>query len=193
MQTAGTNGAFVIEGELWKAELKEELFPALISSFPHMRWLTDAFPTGNTLTIPTTGRMTVRTYEENDEITVEDPTLNEIQLTIDSYFQSGIGLTDKFKQDSYMVEMALAKWRADMIRGLKEKIEADVWNIIHTDATNGHTAADDNDIDGIDHRWAASGTTGAFDWNDFINAGYVLDKENVSKSGRIAVDRKSVV
>lgn len=187
MLSSSTNAAYFIEQELWEAEIKEALFPALMSDFPHMRWMTDNFPTGVTLTIPTTGRMSVRSYTEGDEITVEDPTLNEIQLTIDNYYQSGIGVTDKFKQDSYLANMAISTWRQDIIRGLKEKIESDVWNVLATDTVNGHTAADDNDIDGLDHRWGASGSSGIFDWNDFVYAGYVFDKSNVPKSGRVAI------
>jgi hypothetical protein len=187
MLSSSANANYFIEQELWEAEIKENLFPALSGSFPHMRWITDSFPTGVTLTIPTTGRMAIRAYTEGEEITVEDPTLNEIQLTIDNYYQGGIGVTDKFKQDSYLAASAIATWRQDIIRGLKEKIEADVWNVLATDSVNGHTAADDNDIGGLDHRWGASGSSGIFDWNDFVNAAYVFDKHNVPKSGRVVI------
>ena len=180
-----SSGAFNIEDELWRAEIKEELFPTLMEGFPHMRWLTDGFPTGDTLTIPTTGRMAVRDYTEGDEITVEDPSLNEIQLVIDKYYQAGIGVTDKYKQDSYIGLMSIAGWRRDMIRGLKEKLEADVLNTVHTDPVNGHTFGDNNVLDGYDHRWAASGTANVFDFDDFRHAKLVFDKANVSKSERI--------
>lgn len=187
MISSSSNAGYIIQDELWKAEIKQTLLPSLVSNFPHTRWLTGEFPTGDTLTIPTTGRMPIRAYTENDEITVEDPTLNEIQLTIDNYYQAGIGITDKMKQDSYVINMATAIWRQDMLRGLKEKIEADVWNVLATDTVNGQTAADDNDIGGLDHRWAASGSSGIFDWNDFVHAAYVFDKSNVPKENRIAV------
>lgn len=187
MQSSTTNAGFFIEDELWKQEIKENLFPALMETFPHTRWLTGEFPTGDTITIPTTGRMPVRTYVEGDELTLEDPTLNEIQLTIDKYYQAGIRLTDKFKQDSYLAEMGVATWRQDMIRGLKEKIEADIFNTIHTDSVNGQTPGDDNDIDDIDHRWAASGTSQIFDFADFAHAKYVFDKGNVQKDSRVMV------
>lgn len=185
MITGTTNGGYFIEDEIWKEEIKENLFPALMDSFPHVKWVTGSFPTGDTLTIPTTARMPVRSYTENTEITLEDPSLNEIQLTIDKYYQSGIGITDKWKQDSYLADMAVATWRQDMIRGLKEKIEADMFNTIHTDTVNGHTAADDNDISGYDHRWAASGSSNIFSPNDFYHAKYVFDKANVPKDNRV--------
>ncbi len=191
MQSSTTNAGFFIEDEIWKAEIKEVLFPALLDGFPHVKWVTGDFPSGDTLTIPTTGRMPVRAYVEGDELTLEDPTLNEIQLTIDKYYQAGLRITDKFKQDSYIAEMATATWRQDVIRGLKEKIEADLFNTIHTDTTNGHTAADDNDIGGIDHRWAASGTSQVFAFADFRHAKFVFDKGNVQKDGRVfTVDPK---
>lgn len=188
-----TNGGYMIADELWAAEIKENLFPALLQGYPHMRWLVDSFPHGDMVTIPTTGRMVVRNYTEGDEITVEDPTLSEIQLTISNYYQAGIAVTDKFKQDSYISEMALATWRRDMTRKLMEKIEADCHNTIHTDTVNGHTAADDNDISGIDHRWAASSTTNTFTFDDFRHAKYVFDKGNVGKANRVfCVDPKVV-
>lgn len=188
-----TNGGYFIPDELWAAEIKENLFPALMDGYPHMRWLVDEFPHGDQVTIPTTGRMTVRSYTEGDEITVEDPTLNEIVLTINKYYQSGIALTDKFKQDTHIAEMAMSTWRRDTLRKLSEKIEADVHNTVNTDAVNGHTAADDNDIGGIDHRWAASGTSQIFDYADFRHAKYVFDKGNVQKAGRVfVIDPKPV-
>lgn len=192
MQTSTTNAGFFIEDELWKAEIKEELFPALMDGFPHVRWVTGDFPTGDTLTIPVTGRMAVRAYVEGDEITLEDPTLNEIQLTIDKYFQSGLRMTDKWKQDSYVAEMASATWRQDVVRGLKEKIEADLFNTIHTDSVNGQTLSDENDIDGIAHRWAASGSSEVFDFDDFAHGKFGLDKSNVQKDGRVFVIDPSV-
>ena len=195
MQTGTTNGQYFIRSEIWEAEIKEELFPALTESFPHMKWLTGAFPDGDTLTIPTTGRVPVRSYVENNEITVDDPTNNEIQLVIDKYYQAGLGVTDKFKQDSYMAAMAIATWRQDMVRGLKEKIEADVFNTIHSDTVNGQTLNDSNNITvngtAYKHRWAASGTSEIFDFNDFRHAKFVHDKANVPKNERVAfVDPK---
>ncbi len=189
MQTTTTNAGFFIEDELWKAEIKEELFPALMDGFPHVRWVTGDFPSGDLLTIPSTGRMAVRAYVEGDEVTLEDPTLNEIQLVIDQYFQSGMRMTDKWKQDSYIAEMAIATWRQDLIRGLKEKIEADLFNTIHTDPVNGQTFADPNTIDGQPHRFAAyDGTTaGIFDYNEFAHSKLGFDKSNVQKDGRVFV------
>lgn len=191
-----TAAEVLIEDEVWKAEIKEELFPALTEGFPHVKWLTGDFPTGDTLTIPSTGRMSVRTYTENTEITVEDPSLSEIQLTINKYYQSGIGVTDKFKQDSYIATMSIATWRSDMLRAMKEKIEADMFNTLHTDTVNGQTAADDNDISAngsptLDHRWGASGTSGIFSFDDMRHAKYVFDKHNVAKNDRVfCVDPK---
>ena len=187
MLSSSTSGGYLIEDEIWAEEIKEAFKPYLQADFPYMKWVSDAFPTGDTLTIPTTGRIAVRAYVEGDEVTLEDPSTNEIQLTIDTYNQAGFYVTDKLKQDSYIIDDAVLRWKADVNRKHLEKIQADVFNVIATDATNGHTAADDNDIGGIDHRWAASGTSNIFSYNDFAHAAYVFDKGNVPAEGRVFI------
>lgn len=179
MLTTSTSGGFLIRDELWEKILKEELFPYLLG-MEHVRWVTGMFPDGDTLTIPTTGRMPVRDYTEGEELTVEDPTTNEIQLIIEEYRQAGFTVTDKMMQDSYIIGQAIARWQADIARILREDLDGKIFNAIHNSSdTNAHTAADGNAIDGVNHRIAADGTSGALIPADLAYATYALRKANV--------------
>ena len=177
MQTNQTNAGFIIRSEVWAEVIREEFKPWLFGQ-SHVMWITD-FPDGTTHTIPTMQRIPVRDYVEGDEITTEDATLNEIQLTIDKYKQAGFNVTDKMKQDSYIIGGYIARAQVDVGLRLREQLEADVFNTVHTDTGQGHTIGDANNIDGQPHRWVAQGTSFALSYADFRQGKRVFDKHNV--------------
>ncbi len=177
MQSNQTNAGFIIRAEVWSEVLKEEFKPWLFGQ-SHVMWITD-FPDGTTHTIPTMQRIPVRDYVEGDEITTEDATLGEIQLTIDKYKQSGFNVTDKMKQDSYLIGKYIARAQVDVGVRLREQLEADVFNVVHTDTVQGHTIGDANNIDSQPHRWTAQGASAALSYADFRQGKRVFDKHNV--------------
>lgn len=177
MQTNQTNAGFIIRAEVWSEVLKEEFKPWLFGQ-SHVMWITD-FPDGTTHTIPTMDRIPVRDYVEGDEITTEDSTLGEIQLTIDKYKQAGFNVTDKMKQDSYLIGKYVARAQVDVGVRLREQLEADVFNVVHTDTVQGQTVGDANNIDSQPHRWLALGTSNALSYGDFRQGKRVFDKHNV--------------
>lgn len=177
MQSNQTNAGYIIRSEVWSEVIKEEFKPWLYGQ-SHVMWITD-FPDGTTHTIPTMQRMPVRDYTEGDEITTEDATLGEIQLTIDKYKQAGFHVTDKMKQDSYAIGTYIAKAQVDTGIRLREQLEADVFNTVHTDTVQGHTIGDLNNIDSQPHRWVGKGTSAALSYADFRQAKRVFDKHNV--------------
>lgn len=182
MQTNQTNAGFIIRDEIWSQTIREEFKPWIFGQ-SHVMWVTD-FPDGTTHTIPTTGRMPVRDYTEGDEVTTEDATLGEIQLTIDNYKQSGFNVTDKMMQDSYAIGRYIAIQQVDVGVRLREQLEADVFNTIHSDTTNGHTIGDPNVVSGQDTRWVATigqASTGddSMSYLDISRAKRVFDKLNV--------------
>ncbi len=177
MQSNQTNAGFIIRSEVWSEVIREEFKPWLYGQ-SHVMWITD-FPDGTTHTIPTMQRIPVRDYVEGDEITTEDSTLNEIQLTIDNYKQAGFNVTDKMKQDSYAIGGYIARAQVDVGIRLREQLEADVFNTVHTDTGQGHTIGDANNIDSQPHRWLAKGTSNALSYADFRQAKRVFDTHNV--------------
>lgn len=190
MQSNQTNAGFIIRAEVWSEVLKEEFKPWIFGQ-SHVMWITD-FPDGTTHTIPTMQRMPVRDYVEGDEITTEDATLGEIQLTIDKYKQSGFNVTDKLKQDAYLIGKYIARAQVDVGVRLREQLESDVFNVVHTDSVSGHTIGSANNIDSQPHRWVGQGTAFALSYADFRQGKRVFDKHNIPYHRYAFIDPEGV-
>lgn len=172
--------SLLIRTDLWSTqiqeELQEELFGQTVVDF-----VTD-FPDGDTLHIPTFSSLAARSYTENTDVTFDDPTTGEFQLVIDQYLQSGIYITDKFKQDSFYIGQVQSKFPQMMVRALMERLENDIF-LLHKDQTTN----DANSINGQAHRYVATGASGVISLADIAQAKLSLDKANVSKAGRMAI------
>jgi hypothetical protein len=157
-------------------ELQEELFGQTIVDF-----ISD-FPDGDEIHIPTFGSLAARDYTENTDVTFDDPTTGEFTLTIDQYLQSGIYITDKFKQDSFYISQVQSKFPQMVVRALMEKLENDIF-LLHKKQTSN----DANTINGVAHRYVATGASNVIALADVAKAKLALDKANVSKVGRVAI------
>lgn len=177
MQTNQTNAEYIIRDEIWSQTIKEQFKPWIFGQ-SYVMWVTD-FPDGDTHTVPTMARMPVRDYTEGDEVTTEDAVLNEIQLTVNKYKQSGFHVTDKMMQDSYAINSYIAKAQLDAGVRLREQLESDTLNVIHTDPVNAHVIGNVNNVSGQPHRWVTAGTDQAFIYGDLTKAKRVFDKNNV--------------
>lgn len=179
--TTSTPGALLIRDEIWSKRIQEELQEELFAQ-GLVEWITGEFSDGDLLTIPTLSSLSVRNYTENADITIDDPTVGEFQLVIDKYYQSGIAITDKMKQDTYYMEILIQKFPEQMVRAVMERLEADVFLLHKLQTTN-----DANAINGANHRYVGTGTSNAITLADVAYAKYALDKANVSKNGRFAI------
>lgn len=180
-----TTNSSLIRSNLWSQEIKEVLQEQLALDML-IDWVTD-FPDGDTLNIPTVSELSTSNYSEGSQITLESPTSGNFTLTIDKYYQTGFGITDKFKDDSFYVAKATEKYKAGMLRALMEQKESDIANL-----QASQTASDPNVINSFDHRWVAIGTSNEITLADFRKAALVLDKAKVAPSGRVAVIDPSV-
>jgi hypothetical protein len=184
---AGTtaNLSELIRDEIWSQrvqdELQEELFGQSLVEF-----ITD-FPDGDKITIPTLNSLSARAYVENDDITVDDPTVGEFQLTITEYNQAGIVITDKMKQDTFYMSVLIQKFPEQVVRAIMERLESDIM-LLHKNQTSN----DANNINGRPHRFVASGTSSVMTLADVIKAKLSFDKGLVSKVGRKAIVDPSV-
>ena len=180
MAVTTTNVEQLIRDEVWSQrvqdELQEELFGQDLVEF-----ITD-FPDGDLLTIPTLSSLSARAYVENDDITVDDPTVGEFQLQITEYNQAGIVVTDKMKQDTFYMSVLIQKFPEQATRAILERLESDIM-LLHKKQTDN----DANTINGRDHRFVGTGTSNAIVLADVRNAKLALDKGNVSKIGRQAI------
>ena len=185
MAVTTTNVEQLIRDEVWSQrvqdELQEELFGQDLVEF-----ITD-FPDGDVLTIPTLSSLSARAYVENDDITVDDPSVGEFQLQITEYNQAGIVVTDKMKQDTFYMSVLIQKFPEQATRAILERLESDIMLQHKKQTTN--TA---NVINGRDHRYLATGTSNAMTLADVRKAKLSLDKGLVSKIGRKAIVDPSV-
>ena len=180
MAITTTNVEQLIRDEVWSQrvqdELQEELFGQDLVEF-----ITD-FPDGDLLTIPTLSSLSARAYVENDDITVDDPTVGEFQLQITEYNQAGIVVTDKMKQDTFYMSVLIQKFPEQATRAIMERLESDIM-LLHKKQTTS-TA---NTINGQPHRYVGTGTSNAVVLADVRQAKLALDKGLVSKVGRKAI------
>lgn len=172
-----SNNSSLIRTQLWSQEVKDVLQEELQLD-RHVRWITD-FPDGDTLNIPTLSEMTVRNYSEGAQITLDDPTTGNFTLTIDKYYQSGFKIPEKFRHDSFYVSQAESNFVGKLSRALMEQKESDIANL-----QSSQTASDPNTINGVDHRYVASGTNEAITLKDIQKAKLSMDKSKVPSGER---------
>jgi hypothetical protein len=170
----------IVRAEIWSKMIQDELQEELMGD-GIVDWMTD-FPDGDQINIPTLGSMSTRDYEENTPITIDDPTVGEFNMVIDKYVQSGIGIVDKLKHDTFYMEILVSKFPEQVLRAVKERMESDIMDLHKKQTSN-----DANNINGRAHRFTATGTSNAFTVQDFAKAKLALDKAFVSKVGRIAI------
>ena len=179
------NNASLVRSNIWANEVKDVLQEELMLD-THVRWITE-FPDGDTLNIPTLSEMTVRNYSEGAQITLDDPTTGNFTLTIDKYYQSGFKIPEKFRHDSFYVSVAESNFVRKLTRALMEQKESD---IAHLQASQ--TASQPNTINGVDHRYVATGTNEVITLADFQKMKLAFDKAKVMRGNRRAYVDPSV-
>lgn len=181
--TTSTPGALLIRDEIWSKRIQEELQEELYAN-SLVEWISGEFADGDMLTIPTLGSMTARNYTENADITIDDPTVGEFQLTVDKYYQAGVGVTDKMKEDTYYMQVLIQKFPEQCVRALMERMESDIF-LLHKQQTSADSGA--NLINTYAHRFVGGGTSNAITLDDIAKAKLALDKANVTKNGRFCI------
>lgn len=180
MASTTTSQPYLIRDDVWSKQirelLEEELFAQTLVDF------VSDFPDGDELHIPTFSNLAARNYAENQDIIYDDMSTGEFTLTIDKYYQLGVAITDKLKQDSFYVSEIQSKFPMHVVRGLMERLENDVF-LLHKKQTSN----DANTINGQAHRFVATGTSNVITLKDIAQAKLSFDKANVPKNGRIAV------
>lgn len=190
MSMTTANMEALIRSEIWSNELKDVLQDELMGT-NIVRFLTD-FPDGTTITIPSIGEASVRDYVENTPIVYDSIDTGEFQFSITEYKSSAHYITKKARQDAYYAAQLEAAFVPKQKRAILENLETNVMALAAGGASGGQTAAAANAINGVNHRWVASGTSEVMDVTDFARALYVLKKANVGDSNLIAIVDPSV-
>lgn len=180
INTGDVNNNKLIRTDLWSQRVKEELQEELMAQ-SIVEMIQEDLPDGDTLHIPTLGSLSAEDYSEGDLISLQDPTVGEFLLTIDKYKQSGISVTDKMKDNTFYINTLNSTFPMQCVRALLEQLEDDIFSL-HKEQTSN----DPNTINGVPHRFVASGTGSVVTIEDISKASLALDKANVSRIGRMA-------
>ena len=172
--------------EVWSQQLKQVLEDELQAT-KYVRWLTE-FPDGDQFTIPSIGTMPVRNYAEDTGITYDSMDTGEFTFQISEYLQSGTYITKKQKQDSYVMNQLVSSFVPAMRRAIDVHVEGSILDLSRT----GQTISDQNQINGADHRFVASGASAIIAVKDFAKALYGLKKANVPQTNLVAIVDPSV-
>ena len=181
------NNEHLIRANIWSAQLKEVLLDELFAT-KYVDMITD-FPDGDTLNIPSIGQAEVRDYVENAAIPYTGMDTGNFTFTINRYKSSATYVTEKMKQDSYVMSRVIASFVPKQHRALAKEMEVEVLAL----APNSQTAGNANLINGAAHRRIASGTNQVLSVADFSKAKYALQMANVPMTNLIAIVDPSAI
>lgn len=171
----------LIRAELWSRQIKEILLEELQGT-KYVDFLTD-FPDGELINIPSIGQMEVRDYEEGQAIQYTAMATGNYQFRVTEYKSVATYITDKQKQDSFYSAQLVSSFVPKMTRAMGAAMETDVLAI----GVNGQTSGNLNSINGVPHRWVASGTNGIVIPQDFAIAEYALRMAQVPLTNLVAI------
>ena len=141
------------------------------------------FQDGDTLNITTFGEVVLRDLSEDQDTPVDAMDTGSITLTITEHKGAGSYLTDELREDSWQAAQFDAALPGKHLRAIKEAFET---NMLAT-SESMQTQSNANAINGLAHRFVASGASGILDLDDLIYAKLVMDKAEVPDEGRVLI------
>lgn len=177
--------------ELWSAAIQLPFEKGLVFGQPtiaNRKYEGQIRQMGDAVNITTIGDPTIRPYDKDSDITVEDVTDGTLKLTIDQgdYFAFRVNDVDKVQAAGDF--QGPATQRASY--GLKDKVDLYIASLFNLTAPNGGPHADNrlgnvSVINGTGTGKAGSGQTTA--WNVLVDLQNRLNKKSVPTDGRYAV------
>ena len=184
MTTANTT--LLTRSEVWSSELKEILRDEMMAQ-RYVRML-DGFPDGDQFTIPSIGQTQVDNYVEDAAVIYRPLDTGEFTFTIDKYLSSATYMTKKAEQDAYYASELMSRFVPEQERAIMAHFESTTMATPEA----GVSANSTESIDGIEHRWAGSGTGAIITVADFARARFALKKANVPDTALVAIVDPSV-
>lgn len=180
------NTDHLIRSNIWTSDLKDVLTADLMG-MKHVRMLSD-FPDGDTFNIPSIGQAEAYDYTEGQAIRYNAMDTGNFTFSITDYKASGTYISEKMKQDSYVMNELIAQFVPKQERAIMEQFETKLLSL----GTDGQTASDPNTINGARHRLVGAGTNQTISIVDFQKAKYALQKANVPMTNLVAIVDPSV-
>lgn len=176
----------LVRSNLWSTQLKEVLLDDLMA-MTYVDLITD-FPDGDTMNIPSIGQAEVYDYAEGQAIRYTNMDTGNFTFSITDYKASATAITNKMKQDSYVMSQLVSSFVPKQNRAIMKSMEAAILAL----GPAAQTANNDNQINGAKHRFIGSGTNETMSVNDFARALYALQKANVPATNLVAIVDPSV-
>lgn len=142
------------------------------------------FPDGDTLHVTTFGDAILRDVTEDQDRPIDPLDTGDITLTITEHKGAGNYITDEMKEDSWKAREFDAALPMKHLRAIKEAYETDLLATSEDMQTLGNA----NTVNGLAHRFVASGTSGVLDLADLIYAKLSMDKANLPEERILIVD-----
>lgn len=184
IQTNNTD--HIIRSNIWTNQLKKVLEDDLMG-MKYVSMLND-FPDGDTWNMVSIGGQEVQDYAEGQAIRYTGIDTGNLTMTITDYKAAGTFVTNKAKQDSFLMSQIISEFVPGQRRALMEGIEAAILDL----GPNAQTASDLNLINNAPHRFVATGTNDVITLADFAKARYSLKKANVPDQNLVAIVDPSV-
>lgn len=179
-----TGSAFI--PEIWSGKLQVKFYKStVLGEITNNDWEGEIKNQGDTVHIRSIPTITISDYEKGDNLTNQVPTSTPIELTISKgkYFSVIVDDVDDVQADVRLMDI----FTNDAGEQMKIAIDGDVLNNVAADAA----AANKGTTAGVISDNIDLGTTGApleIDKNNvldvILNAGQVLDEQNVPEDGR---------
>ena len=141
------------------------------------------FTHGSTLNIKTIGTVTLQDVEDNVPITYNPIDSGVVQFSLTDYVGAGWAILDTLREDGSQVEQLHAAQAQEVTRAIQEYYETRFLAV----ANAAQTAANQNVINGFDHRVQGGGANDTVAVSDFANMRLSFDKANAPMAGRIAI------
>lgn len=176
------NNQHLIRANIWTGETKDVLLDDLMGT-RYVRMLTDSFPDGDTLNIPSVGLAEVMDYAEGQAIRYTSMDTGNFTLTVTEYKASAVYITNKMKQDTFYMSELTPQFAPKQARAIMTAMENDILAI----GPNAQTPNSLNTINTGDHRFVCSGAGQTISPVDFARAKYALQKANVPMTNLVAI------
>lgn len=184
------NTAQLRRANVWSQQLKDVLLDEL-NAQNWVNWLSD-FPDGDQFNIPSIGDLPVEDYVENTAVTYSQMDTGNFTFVINQYKSSATYITKKAMQDMYYMNQMVSSFVPKQARAISENLETNILALAAGGAPGGQTGGAANAINGADHRFVATGTSGALTVANIAKALYGLKKANVPDVSLVAFVDPSV-
>lgn len=141
------------------------------------------FQDGEALNITTFGEVVLRDLTEDQDTPIDAVDTGSITLNINRHKGSGVYMTDEVRENAWQSAQFDAALPGKQLRAIKEAYETDLLNTSET----MQTLANANVINGLAHRFVASGTAGRLDLDDIIYSKLSMNRASLPSEGRILI------